>query len=61
MKYVPRQRIVQWILQAWERLSKEIISNSMQSCALGLAVDGSEDEKFSYFHKGKKISDGRKS
>ena len=34
--------------------------NSMKSCALGLAVDGSEDGKTSCFHEGKKTSDGRK-
>ena len=37
-----------------------MIINSMKSCALGLAVDGSEDDKISCFHEGKKTSDGRK-
>ena len=60
MKPVPRRKIVQWVLQAWESLSKEMIINSMKSCALGLAVDGSEDDKISCFHEGKKTSDGRK-
>ena len=32
----------------------------MKSCALGLAVDGFEDDKISWFHRGKKTSDGRK-
>ena len=32
----------------------------MKSCALGLAVDGSEDDKISHFYEGKKTSDGRK-
>ena len=32
----------------------------MKPCALGLAVDGSEDDKISCFHEGKKTSDGRK-
>ena len=32
----------------------------MKSCALGLAVDGFEDDKMSCFHGGKKTSDGRK-
>ena len=34
--------------------------HSMKSCALGLAVDGSKDDKISCFHEGKKASDGRK-
>ena len=53
-------QIVQWVLQASENLSKEMIINSMKSCALGLAVDGSEDDKISHFYEGKKTSDGRK-
>ena len=32
----------------------------MKSCALGLAVDGSGDDKISCFHESKKTSDGRK-
>ena len=60
MKPLPRQKIVQWVLQAWESLSKETIINSMKSCALGLAVDGSVDDKNSCFRKPKKTSDGRK-
>ena len=60
MKPVPRRKLVQWVLQAWESLSKEMIINSMKSCALGLVVDGSEDDKISWFHEGKKTSDGRK-
>ena len=32
----------------------------MKPFALGLAVDGSEDDKISCFHEGKKTSDGRK-
>ena len=60
MKPVPRRKIVQWVLQAWESLSKEMIINSMKSFALGLAVDGSKDDKISCLRKGKKTSDGRK-
>ena len=60
MKPVPQWKIVQWVLQVWESFSKEMIINSMKSCALGLAVDGSEDDKISCFHEGKKTSDWRK-
>ena len=60
MKPVPRRKIVQWVLQAWESLSKEMIIISMKPCALGLAVDSSKDDKISCFHKGKKTSDERK-
>ena len=37
-----------------------MIINSRKSCVLGLAIDGSEDDKISCFHEGKKTSDGRK-
>ena len=57
---VPRRKIAQWVLQAWKRLSKEMIINSMKSYALGLPVDGSKDDKTSCFHKPKETSDGRK-
>ena len=43
-----------------ESLSKEMIINSMKSCTLGLVVNGSEDDKISCFHEGKRTSDGRK-
>ena len=32
----------------------------MKSCAVGLAVNGSEDDKISCFHEYRKTSDGRK-
>lgn len=44
MRAPPRREVVQWILEAWNDLDKEIIVNSFKSCALTLAVDGSEDE-----------------
>ena len=44
MRAPPWREIVQWILEAWNDLDKDIIVNSFKSCALTLAVDGSEDE-----------------
>ena len=60
MKPVSRRKIVGWVLQTWEILSKEMVYNSMKSSAFGLAVDGSKDDKISCFHEGKKTSNGRK-
>ena len=60
MKPVPRRKIVQWVRQVWESLSKEMIINSRKSCALGLEIDGSEDDKISCLHECKKTSDRRK-
>ena len=44
MRPPPRREIVQWILEAWNDLDKDIIVNSVKSCALTPAVDSSEDE-----------------
>ena len=60
MKPVPWQKKVQWVLGAWESLSKEMIIDYMKSCALGLAVDHFENDNISSFHEGKKTSDGTK-
>ena len=60
MKLVLQQKIVQRVLQVWESFSKEMIINSMKSCALGLVVGGSDDDKISCFRQGKETSDGRK-
>ena len=44
MRAPPRREIVQWIIEAWNDLDKDIIVNSFKCCALTLAVDGSQDE-----------------
>ena len=49
MKPPPRKKIVQWILESWAALSKEVIVESFKSCALNLANDGSEDERIHCF------------
>ena len=38
------KKIVQWILEAWNDLDKDIIVNSFKSCALTLADNDSEHE-----------------
>ena len=44
MRAPPRREIVQWIIEAWNDLDKDIIVNSFKCCALTLAVDSSQDE-----------------
>ena len=46
MKPLPRKKIVQWILESWAALSKEVIVESLKLCALNLANDGSEVKGF---------------
>ena len=59
MKPVPRRLVVEWIIKSWEEISNETVANSMKSCALALAVDGTEDGLISCFKEGKKCEAGR--
>ena len=51
MNAPPRRKIVEWILEAWEKLSKDLIIKSFKTSALNLATDGSEDEFIHCFKK----------
>ena len=44
--------IVQWIIEAWDSLDRELLINSFRSCALTVAVDGSEEEQIHCLKKG---------
>jgi hypothetical protein len=37
--------MLQWVKQAWESLSPELLIKSFKSCALTIATDGSEDDE----------------
>ena len=52
MRPPSRKTIVEWELTAWSRLSTDVIAKSFKSCALNLAVDGSEDSVIHCFKKG---------
>ena len=47
-----KKTIFEWVLTAWSRLSTDVIAKSFKSCALNLAVDGSEDSVIHCFKKG---------
>ena len=47
------REIFKWILAVWDGLDKTMITNSFKSCALTVAVDGSED---GHIHCFKEIS-----
>ena len=59
MKPVPRRLVVEWVLLSWSEISKETIANSMKSCGLALATDGSDDGLISCFKEGKKCESGK--
>ena len=50
-------KIVEWILEAWNDLSKDIMS-SFKSCGLNIAVDGSEDHLIDCLKKNETCSAG---
>ena len=43
MKAPPRRVIVEWVLETWNSLRKDVIKSSFKSCGLNISVDGSED------------------
>ena len=45
-------------MTAWSRLSADVISKSFKSCALNLAVDGTEDSMIHCFKKGQPCEAG---
>ena len=52
MKPVPRRLAVEWIIKLLEDILNETVATSMKSCALALAVDGTEDGLISCFKEG---------
>ena len=42
MKSIPKRKIVEWVLESWGALSKEMVRESFKICGLNLSVDGSE-------------------
>ena len=45
--------LCQWIIDAWNSLSKELIIKSFISCGVTNSADGSEDEMISVFKPGR--------
>ena len=43
IKPTSRHLVVEWILESWNRLEKNLIINSFKSCGFNLKTDGSED------------------
>ena len=58
MKPPPRRKIVVWVIEAWGQLSEELIIHSFKTCALNLAIDGSEDDQIHCFKEQGACPDG---
>ena len=59
LKEPPRKRIVEWILDAWASLSKDLIAESFKCCALNLPVDESEDDLIQCFKEEEPCAAGK--
>ena len=58
MKAPPRRVIVEWILEAWNSLSNDVIKSSFKRCGLNTSVDGSEDHLIHCFKDNQTCSTG---
>ena len=58
LKAPPRRKIIEWILEAWKNVRIDVIKSSFKSCALNIAIDGSEDELIHCFKENQHCSAG---
>ena len=58
MKPASRHLVVEWILESWNRLEKNLIIKSFKSCGLNLKTDGSEDHLIHCFKEGQSCANG---
>lgn len=59
MRCPPLPEIVKWVLEAWETLDRELIFRSFRSCALTVALDGSEDDQIHCLKEGQPCHSGQ--
>ena len=59
MKPSFKERIIEWVLDAWPQLSKENTITSFKSCDLNLANDGTKDEFIHCLKKGRSYEAGK--
>ena len=53
-----QRKIIEWILEAWKNVRIDVIKSSFKSCALNIAIDGSEDELIHCFKENQPCSAG---
>lgn len=58
MKPVPRRMVVEWIVDTWKEIKRDLVVDSFKGCAITTKWDGSEDEKISCFKEGKPCHSG---
>ena len=58
LKAPPRRKIIEWILEAWKNVRIDVIKSPFKSCALNIAIDGSEYELIHCFKENQLCSAG---
>ena len=58
LKAPSRRKIIEWILEAWKNVRIDMIKSLFKSCALNIAIDGSEDELIHCFKENQPCSAG---
>ena len=58
LKPASRHLVVEWILESWNWLEKNLIIKSFKSCGLDLKTDGSEDDLIHSFKEGQPCTNG---
>ena len=59
MRPPTRRLLVQWIVDSWQSLQQQLIIDSMKSCAITVAPDGSEDNQIGCFKPTGPLEGGR--
>lgn len=59
MRAPPMETYLQWIIDAWDQLPKQLIIDSFKGCGLTTALDGSEDKKIHCFKPDGSIPTGQ--
>lgn len=54
----PPEVYLQWIIDAWEAVTKDTIINSFRACGITTAMDGSEDHHIHCLKEGNGIPNG---
>jgi len=55
----PMEVYLQWIVDAWNKLPKDLIIKSFKNCGLTIELDGSEDDQIHCFKSDGQIPNGQ--
>lgn len=57
MRAPSKLQVVNWVIQAWNSLSEQMIQDSFKTCAVTNSLDGSEDHMIEVLTEGKLCAD----